>query len=121
MHGQGAQRVDLLGHFHRANLRAHRGANPPGDHKSRENRPQLAEHRQRDHRTDRGFHVQARKLKISLRGKDRPGERPGDDHDELRPIANFRNLEKRQLEDGCAPQRSSKTSPRQGEQPGRDK
>ena len=92
MDRQRAQGVDLLGDFHRADFRAHRRADAPGEHQAGEHGAELAAHRHRDQGADRRLHAEDAELKIRLRRKHRAGERAGDRHDRLRAEAEFDDL-----------------------------
>ena len=92
MNGEGAERVELLGDLHRSDLGRHGRADASGHHESAEHGAEFPEHRDADHGTDGGVHLQPVELEISLRGEDRAGERAGDEHDELGAEADFVDL-----------------------------
>ena len=58
-----AQRVDLLGHSHGADLCGHRRADPPGKHQRGDGWAEFAEHRHAHKGTATGFHAEGFELK----------------------------------------------------------
>ena len=72
---QRAQGVDLLGDFHRADLRRHGRAHPAREHQAREHRAEFPAHRHGHQRPGGRLHAQRVELEENLRGEHRAGER----------------------------------------------
>ena len=81
-----------MGYFHGADLGRHGGTDPARHHHAGKHGPEFAKHRQGHHRANRCFHVQHIELKKCLSRENRPGERPRNDHHQLRAKANFCDL-----------------------------
>ena len=92
MHGHGAQGIDLLGDFHRTDLRCHGRANTTCEHEAGDGRAEFTEHADADERTSQGFGIEELELKKRLRGQHGTGEGAGDDDDGLRAVTDFCDL-----------------------------
>ena len=92
MRGQGAKRVNLFRHAHRADFGGHRRADAAGDHQRRQHRAEFAAHRNAHDRERGRVHFDLVKLEISLCGQHHAGERAGDEHHRLRFHADEINL-----------------------------
>ena len=92
MHCHRAQRVDLLGDFHRAYLRSHRGSHSSREHQTGDGRTKLTKHRDRYQGPGRGLEAEDFKLKIGLRGQHGTSESSRDNDHYLRASADLRNL-----------------------------
>ena len=94
---ESAQRVDLLGHFHRANLGRHGCADPTCHHQSGEDRAKFAANRNRNNSACSGAHAEFVELEECLRRKNRSGEAARDYDNDLREQAYLYDLIEKQL------------------------
>ena len=69
----------------------------PASMKPGEHRPQLTKHGNGHDRAHGGVHAEAMKLKIGLRGKNGAGETAGDQHHQLRAVADLEELVEEKL------------------------
>ena len=78
---QRADRVDLLGHLHGAQLGRDAGAHAPADHQRGEHRRQLAREREADDAAHVGLGAEARQRKAGLQRQHHAREERRDQHD----------------------------------------
>ena len=81
--GQRAERVNLLGDAHGAQLGGDGRADPPGDHQAGQDRPQFAAHGNAHHRERGGVHFDFVELEVGLGAEHHAGERAGDEDHRL--------------------------------------
>ena len=77
-------RVDLLGHAHRAELRGDAGADAPRDHDPAQHRPEFAQHARRDEAADVERRAERRELHARLQREHHAGEEPREEDDRER-------------------------------------
>ena len=82
-----AQRVDLIGHDHRAELGGDARADAAGQHQPGQHRPELLDHRRADQPADERPRAELIERHAALQRQHGAGEEPGQQHDGQRPDA----------------------------------
>ena len=81
------QRVDLIGHDHRPQLRGDARADAAGEHQRRQHRPELLDHRRADQAADHRPRAELIQRQAALQRQRGAGEQAGQQHDGERPDA----------------------------------
>ena len=90
--GEGDERVDLLGHLHRADLGRDGGGDAARDHQAAEDGAELADHADGDDGGHDGFGVEARAAGVDLQRERAAGEERGEADDGEAEVADEPDL-----------------------------
>ena len=75
------QRINLLGHFHAAEFRGHRGACSSRHHERGKNRAEFPQKTKGNRRSEKAFRVEFSETIVALQTHDHSGENAGEKHD----------------------------------------